>query len=164
MGFRYSLYIYTQMTTPVDPSSGSITKPLTGSTPDPAGKRHVLEEQRRAFDQVSDTGEALDRKLQSLLNSASLIISLVGTIQLVALKQIGGWLFWIILIIALLLYIGMVAVILRGLRPLEYLNPISRDWKELAYQYFGESEDQVLSTLIYNYLHFTERNSSRNEI
>src|SRR5437867_3701286 len=150
------------MSTPANLDNGAITTPLNEPNPDPVGKRYVLDEQRRTFDQVADSGEALDRKLQALLGSASLIISLVGTIQLVALRQTGGLVFWAFVVPELVLFIVMVILIVRGLRPLVYLNPIADNWRELAILFFDEPEDRVLGTLIYNYLNVIEKNRASN--
>jgi hypothetical protein len=129
---------------------------MTDNVPSPAiepiGQRMVLEEQRRAFDHLSDSANAVDTKLQALLNSASLIISLVGTVQIVVLRQAGGFFFWAGLAVVIVLYVVMVGFVLWGLRPINYFEPIDSEWENLAIRYFDESEDHVLQYLIRDYL------------
>lgn len=130
--------------------------------PDLSSKRLVLDEQRRAFDAVSAAADVLDGKLQSLLGSASLIISLLSTIQIAVLRQTAGWLFWLGLVVILALYIWMVNIIVRGLRPLKYFTPIPNSWEELTEQYFNVNENESLNQQISNYLDYTERNRELN--
>ncbi len=118
-----------------------------------ANKRLVLEEQRRAFDKVYQAGDILDQKLQSLLQSAGLIIALVGIIQFPrALEQGTYYTFVILFAIALLLFIGMVAAILIAFQAREYLNPISRDWKELRARFFEQEEEAGLNQAIHDHI------------
>ena len=146
---------------PAQPNSVPATTPLSKLDLEPVGKRYVLDEQRRAFDHVNEAGSALDSKLQALLGSGSLIISLVGTVQLVNLRQGGDLFFWG-LGVTIVLYIIMVGVILWGLRPLEYYEPIDNDWEKLDRTFFGENEDDVLEQLISNYLKYIEQNRRHN--
>jgi hypothetical protein len=122
----------------------------------------VLEEQRRAFDAIGVASGILDGKLQTLLGSASLIISLVGTVQIAVLRQTGGWAFWLGLAVIISLYIWMVNIIIGGLRPLEYLTPVSDDWNQLTEQFFEVSENEGLNQQISNYLEYTEQNRGLN--
>lgn len=148
----------------VNPPNIPITTPLSPNTaPEPIGKRMVLEEQRRAFDKVSEASNSLDQKLQSLLGSASLVVSLVGVLQLPTLKLSTGDFFWWVFVPALLLYISMVVTTILGLRPLKYLDPIDSNWDVLAARYFDESEDHVLEYLISDYLAFIEINRNLNQ-
>ncbi len=137
-------------------SSGPDTMPLGKSEPNIPNKRMVLEEQRRAFDSIGAASSILDAKLQALLGSASLIISLVGTVQIAVLRQTGGWAFWLGLAVIISLYIWMVNVIIGGLKPLEYLTPISNDWDQLTEQFFDVDENEGLNQQISNYLEYTE--------
>ncbi len=122
----------------------------------------VLEEQRRAFDHLAESSNALDAKLQTLLGSASLIISLVGTVQIVLLKQAGGFFFWAGLLVVILLYLAMVGFILWGLRPVAHFEPIDSQWENLAIRYFNESEDHVLQYMISDYLYGIDYNGGLN--
>jgi hypothetical protein len=150
---------FTSMVTPSN--NGPITKRLPSLESELAGKRHVLEERRRAFDQVLKAGDVVETKLQALLSSASLIIALTGTVQLVVFQQAAGLFFWGLLLFGLALYIGMVIVIVRGLQPLNYLNPIPDTWQEIVDDYYYEDENRVLDTLIYNSLYFAAINQQR---
>jgi hypothetical protein len=132
------------------------------SEPNVNNKRLVLEEQRRAFDSIGAAAGVLDGKLQALLGSASLIISLVSTIQITVLRQSGGWLFWMGLAVVIALYIWMVSIITGGLKPLEYLVPISNSWEELTEQFFEVDDNEGINQQISNYLMYTEQNRELN--
>jgi hypothetical protein len=140
---------------------------ITGETshdtvPLAANKRLVLEEQRRAFDSISNAAGTLDNKLQALLGSASLIISLLSTIQIATLRETAGWLFWLGLVVIAALYIWMVYIIIGGLKPLEYFTPIPNTWEQLTDEYFAVSENTALNQQISNYLDYGERNRTLN--
>lgn len=141
--------------------NGPITDRLPSLESELAGKRHVLEERRRAFDHGLKAGDALETKLQALLSAASLIIALTGTVQLVVFQQVAGLVFWGFLLTGLALYVGMVIIIVRGLQPLTYLNPIPDTWQEIVDDYYYEDEDTVLNTLIWNSLVFAEINQRK---
>jgi hypothetical protein len=143
-------------------SSGPDTLPLEKSIPNIPNKRMVLEEQRRAFDSIGAGSSILDGKLQALLGSASLIISLLGTIQIAVLRQTGGWAFWLGLVVIISLYVWMVNIIVRGLKPLQYLTPVSDDWNQLTEQFFEVDENEGLNQQISNYLEYTEQNRALN--
>lgn len=133
-----------------------------------AGYRYALEEQRRHYDQITHTANALDQKFQSLLSSASLVISLAGVIQLGNLLQVKVWSVWTIILLvlmflALVFYVSMVAVILYGLRSSSigkdhYLEPTDRDWQTIKQRFKRVNEEQVLGYLIRNYLLVTKQN------
>lgn len=125
--------------------------------------RLVLEEQRRAFDKVDTSADALDQKFQALFGSASLIISLVSTIQVAVLRQEAGLLFWLILVVAVLLYGAMVFFILIGLRPLEYYEPIYSNWDWLNQKFFHKTENAAISLQIALYVDYIEANRALNQ-
>ena len=125
--------------------------------------RLVLEEQRRAFDKVDTSADALDQKFQALFGSASLIISLVSTIQVAVLRQDAGPLFWLVLVVAVLLYAAMVFFILIGLRPLEYYEPIYSNWDWLNQKFFHKNENAAISLQIALYVDYIEANRALNQ-
>ena len=100
---------------------------------EPVGKRAVLEELRRSFDHKMAASDAIDDKLQSLLNSASLVVTLVSLLQVTILRQqIGNTATIAVLILVALLYVLMFFTIFRAMGPRAFKLPISRDWEELA--------------------------------
>ena len=129
------------------------------SKKEPIGKRAVLEQLHRSFDQKMVASNEIDGKLQSLLSSASLVVALLSLLQVTILRQqIGITATRAVLISAALLYAGMFGTIWWGIRPRTFYLPISHDWEELAQRYFDESEDTVLDRLIADYLEFGKKN------
>ena len=118
----------------------------------PIDKRIVLDELRRLLDRLYEASNTLDGKLQQLLGLTSLIVAISGTIQLSVLRQVGGWLFWASLIIALVLYVWIFRVAFMALRPRIKEFPITRNWEVLEELYFGESESDILIRLTSDYL------------
>ena len=117
----------------------------------PIDKRIVLDELRRLLDRLYEASNTLDTKLHQLLGLTSLIVAISGTLQLSSLRQVGGWLFWISLIIALALYVWIFLVAFRALRPRIKEFPITRNWEVLEELYFGESESDILIQLASDY-------------
>lgn len=70
--------------------------------------------------------------------------------------------FWIGLVVVIALYIWMVSIITGGLKPLEYLVPISNSWDELTEQFFEVDDNEGLNQQISNYLMYTEQNRALN--
>lgn len=161
-----------------DPNNNPPTSPLVTSsrgrtkrptwTRDAVGYRHALDEQRRLFDHITDTTNALDQKFQSLLNAASLVISLASVVQIGNVIQVGAWTIWTVLLvvlmfIALVAYVCMVAIILYGMRSSSlgednYLEPVDRDWATIKQRYRRVVEERALGYTIRNYLLATREN------
>jgi len=121
-------------------------------------KRLILDELRTTLSIQFDNADGLDGKLKQLLSSASLILSLVTTLQITTGIEQIGWPYLIGLIITLAQYIVLIAIVVYGLRPITYHAPIPPDWDEMANRYFGEDEDKVLSTLISTYIEALDKN------
>lgn len=115
-------------------------------------KEIVLEELRRTFDKIYAAGDALDAKLNNLLNFSSLIVSFAATIQISTLESKVGITFWALLGIVLLLYLVHFFCIKNGLHPRLYPFPMSGDRDTIIEKYFKPSEGQTLNQVIGNYL------------
>ena len=132
----------------------------TSSAKEPVAKRLVLKELQNTLSaQLSSAGD-LDGKLKQLLNSASLILSIVTTLQITTGIGHIGWLYLIGLSVALSLYVYLIVVIMRGLKPVDYYAPIPRSWDEIAERYFDQDESAALSVLISTYLDSIDKNNS----
>jgi hypothetical protein len=123
-------------------------------------KRLVLEELRDVLTRQFEAGDALDSKLKELLGAASLILSLVTTLQVIGGIGRIGRLFWILTAFVMLLYVVLIFVIMRALRPMGYHSPIPSDWDEIEDRFFDLCEDAALELLIVNYLEYSERNNA----
>lgn len=129
---------------------------------EPIDKRLVLDELRRALDKSYEASDALDGKLQQLLGYTSLIIALSGTLQLTILRQLGGILFWVILVIVLLLYAAIFIITFAALRPRTRKLPITMNWEILDELYFDKGETSVLERLISDHLTDIEESNKIN--
>ena len=133
--------------------------PNLGQVPlEPAAKRLVLRELQNLLEHQHQSSDTLDSKLKELLSSVSLILALITTLQVTTgIAQIG-WYYWIGLVLVLVLYISLVIVILRGLRPMKFHTPIPDNWDEIEERFFDLDEDATLDLLIVNYLEYGKEN------
>lgn len=126
---------------------------------EPVSKRLVLEELRNVFSNQLNAADSLDDKLKELLGAASLILTLVTTLQITTGIEQIGWPYLIGLVFALSFYVILIIVILRALRPVKYRLPIPSDWDEIAERFFPLDEEAALELLIINYLEYNSENS-----
>ena len=115
------------------------------------GLRLALEEMRRLYEQRFESADKLDEKAATLLGSASIILSLVSTLQLTLTGTDQPFFYWILLVVALLLYIGLIVLTVWAISPTTYQSPIKADWDVLDKRLFQQDEKQALLTLIKAY-------------
>ena len=125
-----------------------------------AAKRLVLGELRGVLTRQLEAADALDDKLKNLLESATLILTIVTTLQIAVGASLAGWLYLLILIVTLGVYAALIVVTLRGLRPMDYHSPIPSTWKEIDERFFFVDEDAALELMIFNYLQYSEKNNA----
>ena len=126
-----------------------------------SGKRLVLDELRNALSAQLNSADDLDDKLKQLLNSASLILALVTTLQITRSIEHIGWPYLTAMSIAFILYAILIIQTISGLRPSNYYIPISFSWDEIAHRYFHLNEADALSLLISTYLKTLPKNAKR---
>lgn len=130
-------------------------------------KRLVLEELRRNLDKLYEAGYILDGKLKDLLGLTSLIVAIAGTLQLSSFSRIGGWPFWIVLVISLALYARIFLVAFRAISPRNKDYPMTEDRDTLEQLYIGETEEAILLRMIGDYLdsikQITDINSEKSD-
>jgi hypothetical protein len=129
---------------------------------EPVEHRIVLDELRRNLDKSYEASAALDTKLQQLLGFTSLIVTISGMLQLSAMRQIGGWLFVVVLIIALVLYALIFFATFKALKPVTRDWVITGDWSALHELYFNSGETKVLERLSFDYLEAIKQNDAVN--
>ena len=122
-----------------------------------AAKRLVLDELRRSLGQQLNAADGLDSKLRQLLSSASLILSLVTVLQITTGIAQADWPYLTGLVAVLILYVALIVVILRGLRPMTYSLPIPSNWDEIEERFFALEEDAAIELLISNYLAYSPK-------
>jgi hypothetical protein len=107
----------------------------------------VLSEMQRGFDKLWSVSDALDSKLQNMLNFLSVIVSIAASIEIASFKD-GGVFFWLSMISALILYLIAFGIILSGLAPYKSKLPITKSWEVAFERYLRPSEPEVLDLLI----------------
>lgn len=122
------------------------------SVPTMSGRQNALDELRRALDKLESASDMLDNKLAGLLNASSIIVALIGILQLQNLQAKSGWLYWGVLVSVLVLYLALFVIILRGQAPRKHQIPISFEWNAISIRYFNMPESDVLDRLITDHL------------
>jgi len=125
-----------------------------------AAKQLVLSELQDILTRQFEAADALDDKLKSLLEAATLILTIATTLQIATGASQAGWIYWIILIITLGVYVALILTALRGLRPMDYHSPIPSTWEEIAERFFDLDEDAGLELMISNYLEYSRENNA----
>jgi hypothetical protein len=120
----------------------------------------ALQELRRALAVQLHNADQLDDKLKGVLRSASLILSIVVSLQAsIGAKQVG-MAYFAGLIVALLAYAALVIVVIGALHPKTYHLPVPTQWEELAQRYFDEAQQAALHNVISTYLDALEKNQA----
>jgi hypothetical protein len=111
----------------------------------------ALEEMRRNLQQSLDAGDAIDRKLNSILVASGAILTLIGALKL-SISGNHSVLFWTIFFITIGLYTLSIFLVMLGASPKHYKMPIASEWDELASSIFGKSERDVILKLLSGYV------------
>jgi hypothetical protein len=113
-----------------------------------------LEEIKRDLENQRGSFDTIKANVRSVLSSASLIISLVGALQLATARIDPAWiwLYWGGLILAAALYVVLLVVCCMALMPVRVYAPIAAEWNYLttAYKDISEKDSrlkQMSSTL-----------------
>jgi len=114
--------------------------------------RIALHEMRALLQQRFEAADALDRKADALLGTASLVLTLVSTLQLALLGPGTSWLYWLGLVSAFVLYLALIALVSSTLMPESYTTPIQARWEVLDEYLFQRREEDALLTLISGYV------------
>ena len=93
--------------------------------------RIAVHEMRVLFQQRLETADAIDRKADALLASASLVLALISTLQLALLGVGQSLIYWLGLGLVFVLYIGLIALASLTLTPESYATPIEANWEVL---------------------------------
>ena len=116
------------------------------------GLRLAFKEMQSLYTQRQENAANLDGKAETILGSASLILSLITTLQLILSGTDQPWFYWFGLIVVFLLYLGMIVTTLFALTPRAYATPIAASWEVLDRRLFQATEEKALLTLIKAYI------------
>ena len=117
----------------------------------------ALEEMRLNLQQSLQAGDALDQKLGQILVGSGAVLALVTTLQL-SLTTHRSILYWIVFLIAVVLYVIAVLLALIGARPQAYRLPIDPTWDELNKRIFNRLERDIILTLLSGYVDQIQHN------
>lgn len=123
----------------------------------------ALEEMRLAFQEHSNASNVLDQKASVLLNSASLILGLFGILQLTLPKAGQSPLYWIAIMLALALYLGIILISTNALLPRTYQAPIRADWNVLSENILMLEPRDALLKLLSGYVEYIPQNRKLNK-
>ena len=122
----------------------------------------ALEEMRSTMTQILQAGDALDQKINNTLSLGGLIMVLTSTLH-ISLDSTKSDLYWGILLLAVVLYIGAVVIALKGMNPQRYRMAIAAEWDELDKQLFDKDERQVILVLLASYVEQINHNEEINQ-
>jgi hypothetical protein len=113
-----------------------------------------LENQVGSFDTIKAT-------VRSVLSAASLIISLVGALQLVTVHVAPAWLwlYWSGVILAAVLYVTLIVVCIIALMPVRPWLPIKPEWDNLTTTFKGMNEEEINLKYLSSILNAIEKNT-----
>jgi len=115
------------------------------------GLKLALEEMRRLYDHRFDSADTLDQKAGTILGSATLVLSLVTTLQLTLAGPSQPWFYWAGLALAFGLYVVMIVLTVWAMEPIAYPTPIKAEWQLLDRRLFRVEYRQALLTMIKAY-------------
>lgn len=118
-------------------------------------KQLVLEELRSVYERMFSASDALDAKLQNILNFLSVVVSIAPTLELMIIPDLRktGLCFVILLLTVLVLYLISFQKVKSSINPVYYKQPISKDWDEIKERYFLSKKDEVIDLTISQYLY-----------
>ena len=121
----------------------------------------ALEEMRFNMQQSINAGDTLDQKVEFILIVAGLILALATTLQ-VSLSPNHSCLYWIVLLVAIILYVVALSAILFTSMPKTYHLAIASDWEELDKQIFGKVERDAILSMLSGYIEQIQYNEKIN--
>ena len=124
--------------------------------------RLALEEMRIAHDQIFKSGDIIDQKTNTILVAAGLIIALTTSVK-ISLGLTSSLLSWIFFIVAISFYLFAVIWTLIGAKPTTYKLPIAAKWEVLDEHIFGETERDVILSLLRAYTDQIQYNEAINK-
>jgi len=124
----------------------------------------ALEEMRRSFSEYKKAADVLDQKVNTLLNTASLVIGLFGLLNIRLLENGQPAYYWVGFIVVVLLYLSMIALCTNALQPAEYMNPIKADWDVVHDNILILSPKEAVLKMISGYIEYIPHNKRVNEI
>jgi hypothetical protein len=104
-----------------------------------------LSEMRRSFQAQSDGIDSIKGTIKTVFGSASLIVSLIGALQLFTTTVAPQWLPWyqIALVVIAVLYLALIIVCVAGMWPAYLYPPLNPKWDELTTTFQNMNEQEM---------------------
>ena len=119
------------------------------------GYETVIAEMKYLLDQQYQGVEATKSTAQHVLGAASLIIALIGALQLLNVQIDPKWstTYNCLVILSIVLYVALITCCILVIKPAQVFTPTSADWDELYYKFVGHQDDvDVLKQQLANYI------------
>lgn len=123
----------------------------------------VLEEQLRMLEAKDRTGEHLDGKAATVLQSGGLVIALTGAVSIPAfVSQQTPWVL-VGIAFAFAMFLGMLLCAILAWRPSPYAVPGAKTWDELFSDYLYKSGTECYDQVLSNVFAAVRQNHAHNE-
>lgn len=135
----------------------------TNSTPwpeNPTGYQVALEEMKLALQHNLASFDAVKNMARALFGSASLIIGLLGTLQIIVAKVEPAYRasYNILIVLTMLAYVVLILCCLLVLTPNNIYLPIAPEWDELWNQFISETDENIQKTRLSSYINAIQLN------
>ncbi len=115
----------------------------------------ILSEMKRRLQGVFTGVDETKKTFRSILSAASLIVALLGALQIYSSQVAPGYEFYYYFLLgsALFLYLLLIAGCIWMLKPLDVVGPIPEDWDLLYENIASQKEDiEIYKQLVSNYI------------
>lgn len=113
------------------------------------GLQICVEEMQKAFEREMASFEAVKSMARSVFSAASMIVALLGALQILTVRVVPGWfVVWqVCLGAAMVLYVALIVLCFLAFTPQDVPGPVKVDWQVLMDSFYGEGEKAVLTRL-----------------
>lgn len=104
-----------------------------------------LAEMQRTYQGQSSSIDSIKATIKTIFGSASLIVSLIGALQLLTKPVTVTWLptYQLILTVIAFLYVALIIVCIAGMWPVRWQHPLNTDWDELTSTFKDMDDDDM---------------------
>jgi hypothetical protein len=104
--------------------------------------------------------DVIKTTVRSVLSSASLIVSLVGALQLVTARIAPAWLclYQTGVILTAVLYVALIVLCIAALWPVSVWSPLKPEWDNLVTTFIDLNEEEIISKHLSSVLSAIEKN------
>ena len=124
------------------------------------GYKIAIEEMQLALKNNLESFDAVRNMARTLFGAASLIVGLLGTLQIISADVVPAYrgIYNFLITLTMIVYIGLIVCCLRVLSPNNIDLPIEVDWNVLWNHYISETDDQIYKTRLISYINAIQKN------